>query len=283
MLNYLELTKPRISLLFAFTGFAALVIEGSLFSNFFSLFLLTLAIFLVGGSANSFNQYLERDLDKQMERTAKKRPLPLGKIRPLSALLFSIVIGILGLLILYVWGGKLSAFIGLATILFYSFYYTLWLKPKTPYNIVMGGAGGAAGPLIGWSAIQGTLSWEAWTLFLIVFFWTPPHFWALALTCKEDYKKVSLPMFPLVKGDEATRKQIFYYSLILLPLSLCLIFSEKMGILYGTISFVLGSFFLWFSFLLLTRKTDRQAKILFGYSILYLMLLFVVIVLDALY
>ncbi|MBI2646029.1 MAG: protoheme IX farnesyltransferase [Deltaproteobacteria bacterium] len=278
MCAYLELTKPRISLLFAITGLAALVLEGSLRTPW----ILVLAIFLVGGSANSFNQYFERDIDAQMERTAKKRPLPLQKISPLSALSFSIGIGVIGLGMLFQWGSLLASLLGLFTILFYSFFYTLWLKPRTPYNIVIGGAAGAMGPLIAWAAATGTLSWEPLMMFLIVFFWTPPHFWALALYHKEDYQKVSLPMLPLVKGDETTRKQIFYYSLVLVPISLSLFLSHALSVWYVLSALGLGSIFVWFSFRLYSEKTLLLARRLFGYSIVYLMLLFLVIILDGL-
>ena len=283
MRAYLELTKPRISLLFAITGLAALVIEGSLSFGTWTPWILILAIFLVGGSANSFNQYFERDIDAQMERTAQKRPLPLRKISPLSALLFSIAIGVIGLGILFQWGTILAFLLGLFTILFYSFYYTLWLKPRTPYNIVIGGAAGAMGPLIAWAAATGGgIGWEAWVMFFIIFFWTPPHFWALALTHKEDYEKVSLPMLPLVKGDEVTRKQIFYYSLLLLPISLCLFLSPSLSLGYVVCAVILGSLFVWFSFRLYSEKTLLLARRLFGYSIAYLMLLFLVIIIDGL-
>lgn len=282
MRNYLLLTKPRISLLFAFTGFASFVIEGSLLSSPITLFFLIFAIFLVGGSANALNQYLERDIDKQMERTAQKRPLPLGKISPNEALIFSIAIGLIGLFIVGLLGGALAAFLGLFTILFYSFYYTLYLKPKTPYNIVIGGGAGGMAPLVAWSAATGTIGWEAWMMFFIIFFWTPPHFWALALYYKEDYEKVSFPMYPVIYGDEATRRQILYYSFILIPLSLVLTFSDKLGFLYFYSALILSGIFLWFSFRLYTERTKDQAKRLFGYSILYLLLLFVVIVIDGL-
>lgn len=282
MRNYLLLTKPRISFLFAFTGFASFVMEGSLLSSPVTLFLFIGAIFLVGGSANALNQYLERDIDKQMTRTAQKRPLPMGKISPNSALIFSIIIGMIGFLLLYFLGGKLSALLGVFTILFYSFYYTLYLKPKTPYNIVIGGGAGGMAPLIAWSAATGTIGWEAWMMFFIIFFWTPPHFWSLALYYKEDYEKVSFPMYPVIYGDEATRKQILYYSMILIPISLLLSLSDKLGSLYFCSSLILSALFLWLSFRLYIEKTKEQAKRLFGYSILYLLLLFVVIVIDGL-
>ncbi len=282
MRAYLELTKPRISLLFAITGLAALVIEGSLSLGTWTPWILVLAIFFVGGSANSFNQYFERDIDAKMERTAKKRPLPLQKISPLAALCFSVGIGVVGLILLFYGGGGLATLLGLFTILFYSFYYTLWLKPRTPYNIVIGGAAGAMGPLIAWAAATGTVGWEPFLMFLIIFAWTPPHFWALALTHKEDYKKVSLPMLPLVKGDEETRKQIFYYSLALVPISLSLFLSHALSLWYVLCALGLGILFVWFSFRLYSEKTLLWARRLFGYSIAYLMLLFLVIIVDGL-
>ena len=282
MYAYLELTKPRISLLFAITGLAALVIEASMSLRTGAPWMIILAIFLVGGSANSFNQYFERDIDAQMERTAQRRPLPLHKISPLSALFFSIAIGILGLFILFYWGGGLATLLGLFTILFYSFYYTLWLKPRTPYNIVIGGVAGAMGPLIGWAGATGKIGWESLVMFLIIFIWTPPHFWALALYHKEDYEKVCLPMLPLMKGDEVTRKQIFCYSLVLVPLSLSLFLSHALGVGYVLCALGLGSLFVWFSFRLYSEKKLLWARRLFGYSIAYLMLLFLIIIVDGL-
>lgn len=280
MFHYLNLTKPRISLLFAMTALVSLLVEKSLSSDPLRLWGIVLATFLVGGSANAFNQYFERDIDKLMERTAQRRPLPQGKISPFSALLFSIVIGVLGTMLLLFWGGKLSALLGLGTILFYSFFYTLWLKPRTPYNIVIGGVAGAMGPLIGWAGATGSIGWIPFLMFLIIFFWTPPHFWALALYCKEDYRKVSLPMLPLVAGDEVTRRQIFYYSLVLIPLSLSLFFMDVFQWFYGITAFMLSSYFVWKAFQVYTKKTVRVYSQLFHYSIAYLMFLFVVMMID---
>lgn len=280
MFAYLNLTKPRISLLFAITGLAALIMEGSLSDDPLRMGLLVLAIFLTGGSANAFNQYFERDVDKQMARTAKKRPLPQGKMKPIAALLFSIIIGGVGTCLLWRWGTPLAALLGLGTIVFYSFYYTLWLKPRTPYNIVIGGAAGAAGPLIGWAAATGGLSWAAVAMFSIVFFWTPPHFWALALCCKEDYAKVHYPMFPLVAGDAATRRQILCYSMTLLPLSASLYFLGEAGIVYFTGAMALSAFFAWEAVQIVRKKTIRSYWQLFGYSIAYLLLLFMILIVD---
>jgi len=281
MLAYLNLTKPRISLLFALTGLTALMMEKSVPASSEKFWLIGLAIFMVGGSANAFNQYLERDIDAQMARTAKKRPLPQGKMSPSMAAIFSTVLGLLGTAVLWRWGGVLSAALGCATILFYSFYYTLWLKPRTPYNIVIGGVAGSMGPVIAWAAATGGLSWIALCLFAIIFFWTPPHFWALALCCKNDYAKVSLPMLPIVAGEEATRRQILVYSFLLLPLSLTPFFWGGLGRLYLTVSLLLGVLFAVLALRLYRQRTLKAGWQLFGYSIVYLLTLFVVMILDA--
>ncbi len=282
MLAYLNLTKPRISLLFAFTGLTVLYMERSWIHQTSKMWLIAFAIFLVGGAANALNQFFERDRDLLMQRTAKKRPLPQGLISPTSALVFSIVIGSLGNFMLWYWGGWLAFALGVGTIAFYSFYYTLWLKPRTPYNIVIGGIAGATGPLIAWAAVTGTISWLPFILFLIVFMWTPPHFWALALCCKEDYSKVGLPMLPLIKGDEYTRKQILLYSLTLLPLSLSLYFTGYVGNIYLIAAMVLGIIFILAAILLCRIKSIKVYWQFFAYSILYLLFLFTFLIVDSL-
>ncbi len=282
MFAYLNLTKPRISLLFAFTGLTALYMERSWIHQPSKIWLIALAIFLVGGAANALNQYFERDLDLLMQRTAKKRPLPQGLISPTSAVIFSGVIGSLGNFMLWYWGGWLAFALGLGTIAFYSFYYTLWLKPRTPYNIVIGGIAGATGPLIAWSAATGTIGWLPFILFMIVFMWTPPHFWALALCCKDDYSKVGLPMLPLIKGDEFTRKQILLYSCTLLPLSLSLYFTGYVGKIYLIAATVLGVFFIVGAVLVCRNKNTSTYWKFFSYSILYLLLLFTSLIVDSL-
>lgn len=283
MLNaYWQLTKPRISLLFAVTGLTALVLHGALLREPGRLALLTFAIFLIGGSANTFNQYFERDIDKQMRRTAKKRPLPLGLLTPRAALCFGILMGLAGIALLWWRGTLLGAGLGVGTILFYGFYYTLWLKPRTPYNIVIGGAAGAAAPLIAWAAVAGRLDLAPILLFLLIFFWTPPHFWALALCCREDYARVALPMLPIVAGEDETRRQIFYYSLVLWPLSLSLGLVHPVGWLYLGSATLLGVLFIWFAWRLLRAKTDRAGWQLFGFSIFYVLVLFLILMLDVL-
>ena len=281
MLALLNLTKPRISLLFAITALAALLLEGSLSLTSLHLWMIVFSVFLVGGCANAFNQYFERDLDEKMIRTAQRRPLPLKTISPHQALVFTILIGILGLQLLYTWGGGFAFGLGLFTILFYSFFYTLYLKPKTPYNIVIGGVAGAMGPLIAWAAVQNTVSWEAWVLFLIIFMWTPPHFWALAIYYKEDYEKIGLPMLPVVKGVRATQVQILAYSVFLLPLSLLLTFSEKLGWFYLAVSFLVNIYFIKKAFDVYQSNTRQVAYRLFALSIGYLFILLLALMLDA--
>lgn len=281
MRDYLTLTKPRISFLFALTGVAALMVDGRVFADLWIMPILGIAIFMVGGGANALNQFFEREVDKQMARTAKKRPLPQGKITATNALIFSIAISLAGLVLLFIWGNIWASLSGLGTIIFYSFYYTLWLKPKTPYNIVIGGAAGAMGPIIAWLAIAGSLSWEPIVMFALVFMWTPPHFWALALCCKDDYQRVSYPMLPLVKGDAFTRKQIVAYSLFLLPISIPLFWAENLGLFYLIVAVVLGVFFIWGAYQLSQIHQKRVYWRFFGYSIVYLFLLFISMMIDS--
>lgn len=282
MFAYLNLTKPRISLLVAITGLAALIVEGSLLADPLRVVLVIAALFLTAGSANAFNQYFEREIDQRMERTAKKRSLPLGKVSPQQALIFSFVTGIIGCWGLYAWGGRLASGLGLATILYYSLYYTLWLKPRTPYNIVIGGAAGAMGPIIGWAAATGQVSWISLLMFMIIFVWTPPHFWALALCCKEDYQKVSYPMLPIVAGDAMTRKQILYYAVTLVPFAVGLAFFRELGSIYLAGSIILSLLFVLGAYQVYRKKNLKTYWQFFGFSILYLLLLFVLMIVDVL-
>ncbi len=282
MRAFLQLTKPRISLVFAFTGLAALVVERSQLTQPWHAALIIAAIFFIGGSANAFNQYFERDVDTRMQRTAKKRPLPQGRVTPRAALWFSIITGVIGVGALFWWGGWLAGSIALGTIVFYSFYYTLWLKPRTPYNIVIGGLAGATAPLIAWAAATGHLASAPLVMCAIIFFWTPPHFWALAICCKEDYIRVGYPMLPIVLGEDATRRQIMWYSLLLLPLSLLLgtPWFGNLGTIYRSSASILGVLFAVFAWRVYRQKTHRACWQLFAYSILYVMLLFVAMMMD---
>lgn len=277
--DYLQLTKPTIMLLVLFTGASALVVEGSFLTRPLDFLLVLLGLYLTGGSANALNQYFERDIDSRMSRTKERRPLPQGKISPKAALLFSVSIGAIGVLLFAYFFNMLVAALAMGTILFYSLIYTLLLKPNTAQNIVIGGAAGAMAPVGAWVAATGHFSWIPWIMFAIVFFWTPPHFWALALFCKDDYIKAKLPMMPVVAGDRSTRKQMLTYTVIVILTSLSLLFFGA-GWLYATVAIFLGGWFLKRGIEDFRLKTEQSARKLFGVSILYLFALFTAIMLD---
>ena len=279
--NYIQLTKPTIMLLVVFTGSAALVVEGSFLAEPLKFLLVIVGLYLTGGCANALNQYLERDLDAKMERTKNRRPLPSGRLSPARALVFSVSIGIIGVILFAYFFNWLTALLSLGTILFYSLFYTLWLKPNTTQNIVIGGIAGAMAPIGAWTAATNSLSVIPWLLFLIIFLWTPPHFWALALFSKKDYKIVGLPMMPVVKGGDSTRLQILVYTIILVISSLGLLFFGA-GWIYGATALILGALFTRRAFQLYIGKTDKLARQMFGQSLLYLFGMFSAIMVDAL-
>ena len=279
--NYIQLTKPTIMLLVVFTGSAALVVEGSFLAEPLKFLLVIVGLYMTGGCANALNQYLERDLDAKMERTKNRRPLPSGRLSPTRALIFSVSIGIGGVILFAYFFNWLTALLSLGTILFYSLFYTLWLKPNTTQNIVIGGIAGAMAPIGAWTAATNSMSVIPWLLFLIIFLWTPPHFWALALFSKKDYKLVGLPMMPVVKGGDSTRLQILVYTIILVISSLGLLFFGA-GWIYGAAALILGALFTRRAFQLYIGKTDKLARQLFGQSLLYLFGMFSAIMVDAL-
>jgi len=279
--SYLNLTKPSILLLVGLTGATGLVLEKSLLDQPVKFILVLVGLLLAGGSANSFNQYFERDRDALMERTRLRRPLPLQQLKPFQALIFSILLGILSVALFAYFFNWLSALLALGTILFYGLFYTLWLKPRTHLNIVIGGAAGAMAPVIAWAAASGGLHWIPVVLFLIIFLWTPPHFWALALCLKEDYRKVGLPMLPIVKGDEITIRQIVIYTWWTVATSLML-FIAGAGLIYISAALFLGALFILKASKLRKVNVTPDAGKLFGYSIIYLLALFVALMLDSL-
>lgn len=279
--SYIQLTKPSIMFLVLFTGATSLVLEGSLLSDPIRFGLVLLGLYLTGGAANGLNQYFEREIDGQMKRTYRRRPLPLGQLRPLNALIFSVSIGVIGIALFVLFFNWLTAAIAAATILFYSLYYTLYLKPNTHQNIVIGGIAGAMGPVGAWCAATGSVDLFPWLLFMIIFLWTPPHFWALALFCRDDYKKVGIPMMPTVKGEEATTSWIFWYSMVLFGVSLSLLAWEP-GWLYFWAALLLGGQFVRKSYLLRRQYSEARSRSLFGYSIVYLFGLFGILIIEAL-
>jgi protoheme IX farnesyltransferase len=279
--NYIQLTKPTIMLLVVFTGSTALILEGSLLAEPLRFLLVLLCLYLTGGCANALNQYLERDIDAKMERTKKRRPLPSGRLSPAKALIFSVSIGVIGVILFAYLFNWLTALLSLGTILFYSLYYTLWLKPNTAQNIVIGGIAGAMAPVGAWAAATNSISVVPWILFAIIFLWTPPHLWALALFSKNDYKIVGLPMMPVIKGEESTRLQILIYTITLVISSLLLVFFGA-GWIYGTTALLLGSLFVKRAYTLYIGRTDLQARKLFGFSLLYLFGVFSAVIVDGL-
>ncbi|MCM2272557.1 MAG: heme o synthase [candidate division Zixibacteria bacterium] len=279
---YIQLTKPTIMLLVLFTGATALVMEGSFLHEPGKFLLVLLGLYLTGGSANALNQYFERDIDAKMERTARRRPLPLHYLGPKQALIFAISIGLIGVLLFGYFFNWLTAVMSLATLLFYALFYTLFLKPHTWHNIVIGGAAGAMAPVGAWAAATGQTAVAPWLLFLIIFLWTPPHFWALALYCKEDYIKARLPMLPVVKGDDATFRQILIYTYALILVSLAL-FAVGAGWLYLVIALLLGGYLLRKAMVARRLKTVPSMRGLFGFSIVYLFGLFLALIADILF
>ena len=276
---YFKLTKPTIMTLVLFTGTTALLLEKSALSNPAQFALILLGLYLTGGGANALNQCFERDIDSQMERTKTRRPLPLGILSVPEAFLFSISISTAGFFLFGVFFNWFSAFIALGTVLFYSLFYTLWLKPNTVQNIVIGGIAGSMAPVIAWAAATGSLAIIPWLLFLIVFFWTPPHFWALALYYKDDYIAVNMPMMPAVRGDKSTLSQIVLYSLLLFITSMSLLLFE-FGMLYFTVAFISGSVFIYKSFQAKQRQSKPLYIGLFKYSIIYLFIIHIAIIVD---
>lgn len=280
-LHYLQLTKPTIMLLVLFTGATALVLEGSFLDDPLKFLLVMVGLYLTGGSANALNQYFEREIDAKMERTAMRRPLPMHHVGARQALFFAVAIGAVGVLLFWYLFNMLTAAMSLATLLFYALFYTLFLKPHTWHNIVIGGAAGAMAPVGAWAAATGDTAVMPWLLFLLIFLWTPPHFWALALYCKEDYIKARLPMLPVVKGDEATYRQILIYSVALIAVSLA-VFAVGAGWSYLAAAVVLGIYLMKYALKARREKTVKSMKGLFGYSIVYLFGLFAALILDTL-
>ncbi len=277
--SYLQMTKPSIMLLVLVTGATALFIEGSMPTHPARMALFLLGLYLTGGSANSFNQYFERDIDARMMRTRRRRPLPLGKISAAEALLFSVTIGVIGILLLGFVFNWLTALLSLATILFYSLFYTLVLKPTTSQNIVIGGIAGAMAPVGAWTAATGGMALMPWFLFLIVFLWTPPHFWSLALCFQDDYRAAGYPMLPLVKGQVGTLRQILYYAVVL-SLGSFLPVLAGAGWFYLTVAAFLGAGFM-FKIMRAMRAMNHEAFwSIFKYSIVYLFALFFALVID---
>ncbi len=268
-------------LLVIVTGATALVLEGSFVSRPIQFVLFLMGLYMTGGAANAFNQYFEHDIDARMSRTKNRRPIPLGRLSSRIAFWFSCVLAISGVALLGLAFNILTAALALATILFYSLVYTLWLKKNTPQNIVIGGIAGAMAPVGAWAAATGTTALTPWILFAIVFLWTPPHFWSLALRFHDDYRATGLPMMPLAKGVPGTLRRIFYYTLGLVAVSLFYGLTGG-GWLYLITAAILGAVFIFKAYRAMTSRKTPAIWAVFTYSILYLFGLFLAMVADKL-
>ena len=277
-----KLMKPRVMSLVIFTCAVGLLTAPNLVSTKEAIIGILL-VSLGAGAAGALNMWYESDLDALMTRTCL-RPIPTGKVNKNQALIFGITLSIVSVVALDYFTNRISAAILLLTILFYVFVYTIWLKRRTPQNIVIGGAAGAFPPVIGWTISTGSLSLEPLTFFLIIFFWTPSHFWALSLYKSDDYKKAKLPMLPLTNGVESTKLNIFIYSLLMVPVIIFPFLIDFVGLAFLIPSLMLTFYYNYLCYQLFNFKKDRFnpkiAKTIFGYSILYLFLIFVLFLID---
>ena len=278
---YISLLKPRVMSLSIFTSFVGMIIApGSL--SFTTGLLSIIAISIGSGASGALNMWYERDTDKLMNRT-KDRALPTNQISANGALIYGITLSIIAVSMLYLVSNLAAAGLLLLTICFYIFVYTIWLKKRTPQNIVIGGAAGAFPPMIGWAVVTGGISTEICLLFMLIFLWTPPHFWALALYKSDDYKKAGIPMMPLIVGERKTINLIIAYSITLLPLTL--IMSSYYSLFFGVSSTALSIFFIYLAFdlkrsWLKDGLLERKAQMLFYFSIIYLFNIFSILLID---
>ena len=280
--DYFELLKPRVMSLVVFTALVGMVVAPGQINPIIGATAL-LFIAIGAGAAGALNMWYEADLDAVMSRT-KKRPIPDGRVLPGEVLGFALFLAVFSVVAMGLFVNLLSAVLLAFTIFFYAVIYSMWLKRWTPQNIVIGGAAGALPPVIGWAAATGTVSLEPIVMFLIIFIWTPPHFWALAMLRTEEYARAGVPMLPVVAGERETRRQILLYSLLLAPVGALPYFLGYTSAIYGAVSVVCGVLFVQAAFRLRNaaagEATERAAKKLFGFSIVYLGLLFAVLLVD---
>jgi heme o synthase len=280
--DFFALLKPRVMALVVFTALTGMVAAPGDIHPVLALVAL-LSITVGAGASGALNMWYDADIDARMQRTAA-RPVPRGRVSADEALAFGVFLSLFSVMTLGLAVGWVPAAMLAGTIGFYLFIYTMWLKRRTPQNIVIGGAAGAFPPMIGWASVTGNVSLDSFLLFLIIFMWTPPHFWALALYRCRDYERVGVPMLPVVAGPAETRKQIMLYSLALVPLAILPAVIGLGGVTYGVASTVLGAIFLWLAFnvwrITEGREADQACKRLFWFSILYLYVLFAILVVE---
>jgi protoheme IX farnesyltransferase len=277
--DYVSLTKPRIISLLLLTTVATMIVALGSFPPISTVLWTMLGGYLAAGGAGAINHYLDRERDARMART-QGRPLVAGRIEPLHGLAFGIALGVLATIQLTLTVNALSAGLALTGLLGYVVVYTVWLKPLTPQNIVIGGAAGAVPPLVGWAAATGSLAPEALYPFGIVFLWTPPHFWALSLLIKDDYARTGVPMLPVVKGEAATRRQIAAYTLVLVAFTLLPVAAGFLGAIYAAAAAILGGAFTILAVRLLRHPSRAAALRLYLSSLVYLALLFCAMAVD---
>jgi protoheme IX farnesyltransferase len=277
--DFLELTKPKVSLLIVFTAIVGMVLASPGLVPLPALLFGTIGIALASGSAAAFNHVLDRRIDEQMART-RRRPLPTGHLQKRHAVVFAALLALASMLILGLLVNALTAALTFCSLIGYAMVYTMWLKRATPQNIVIGGAAGAAPPVLGWAAVTNSIDPHALLLFLIIFTWTPPHFWALAIARRDDYAKVGIPMLPVTHGIPYTRLQIVLYTILLVLTTLLPYLTGMSGFIYLGVALMLNARFLYFVLALQRGLRAELPMLTFRFSITYLMLLFAALILD---
>jgi len=277
--QYYDLTKPRVVALIVFTAMVGMLLAVPGSPNWGLFLLASIGIGLAAMSGAAMNQIVDMRIDAIMART-KARPLPQGGLKMWQAIAFALLLAVISMIVLVVWVNPLTAVLTFASMIGYGVIYTVFLKPATPLNIVIGGAAGAAPPLLGWVAMTGVVSAEACLLFLIIFSWTPPHFWALALYRREEYAKADVPMLPVTHGERYTLQQIVLYTFMMIALTLLPFAIDMFGVIYLISAIILNGIFLWYVVRLYKQYSHALAKKTFVYSIQYLSLLFAVMLID---
>ena len=277
--NYLELCKPKVVTLIVFTAVVGMLLAVPGVPPLDTLIYSTVGIALAASSAAAVNHFIDQKADAEMKRT-QNRPLPKGELSSKNVIIFALILGVIGMALLVFMVNTLTAVLTFLSLIGYAVIYTVYLKKMTPQNIVIGGAAGAAPPLLGWCAMTGEIHPYALLLFLIIFVWTPPHFWALAIARREEYAKVEIPMLPVTHGPEFTRLHILLYTVLLLIVTLLPYLTGMSGLIYLAAAVPLGLGFIYFAILMMRRKDDKTAMQTFGYSIIYLMIMFAALLVD---
>ena len=276
---YYQMTRPRVLALVLFTGLPVFAMNQTGWPSLATTAWVLFGTALAGAACSVLNAYVERDTDARMART-QDRPLPVAAVAPEHALFYGVALSAGSTVVLWLTGGPVAALVGVLSILFYVFVYTMWLKPRTPQNIVIGGAAGATTPLIADAALNGSIGMGSLALFLIIFMWTPPHFWAIALYRKKDYEMAGIPMMPNVVGDQPTRWRMLAYSILLIPCTLVPVALGSMSWLYGGAALMLGAWFVWRNVGILRARNYKADRQFFMASNIYLMALFAAMIID---